>query len=187
MAFYCDIAPGHPVHGPYHDTEYGFPVETDSELFERLVLEINQAGLSWEGILKKRKAFKKAFDKFNIKKVAKYDATDVARIMDDEGVIRNKLKIEAAIHNAKRIQELQAQYGSFHNWIETQKCRTLDDWVKTFKKDSFKFVGPEIVREFLVSTGYLHGAHRAKCYVNDDIALHRANIRKPIKLKIQKL
>jgi DNA-3-methyladenine glycosylase I len=187
MAFYCDFAPEHPLHGPYHDTEYGFSVETDDELFERLVLEMNQAGLSWEGILKKRKSFRKAYNKFSIKKVAKYADEDIERLMNDEGVIRNKLKIQAAIHNAKRILELQAQFGSFHNWIEAQKCRTIDDWVSVFKKNSFKFVGAEIVREFLVSTGYVRGAHRERCPINDDIAHHRSKIRKPIKLKIQKL
>lgn len=186
MAYYCDIAPGHKLHGPYHEHEYGFPVGSDDELFERLVLEMNQAGLSWEGILKKRKSFKKAYDKFSLKKVAKYTDDDIARIMADEGVVRNKLKIQAAIHNAKRILELQAQFGSFHLWIESQKCRTLDDWVKLFKKNTFKFVGPEIIREFLVSAGYIRGAHRQACFVNDLIEEHKARTRKPIKLKIQK-
>src|SRR5687768_210006 len=100
---YCDIAPGHEFHGPYHDTEYGFPVRDDDRLFERLVLEINQAGLSWLTILKKKEAFRAAFDDFAIDRVARFDARKRARLMENAGIIRNRLKIDAAIENAKRI------------------------------------------------------------------------------------
>ena len=104
MSHYCDIAPGHYLHGPYHDKEYGFPVLEDSVLFERLILEINQAGLSWLTILKKRKTINEAYNKFNIDEVASYEEVDMKRLLSDPGVIRNRLKISAAIYNAKQIK-----------------------------------------------------------------------------------
>ena len=97
---YCDIAPTHEWHGPYHDTEYGFPLEDDATLFERLVLEINQAGLSWLTILKKREAFRRAYDGFDPEVVARYGARERRRLLADAGIVRNRLKIEAAIANA---------------------------------------------------------------------------------------
>src|SRR5882762_4569936 len=105
---YCAAAPGHPFHGPYHDGEYGFPSRDDRVLFERLVLEINQAGLSWLTILKKRQAFTAAYDGFDIDKVAAYGDEDVARLLADAGIIRNRLKIAAAIENARRLQQIIA-------------------------------------------------------------------------------
>ena len=96
---YCDVAPGHPDHGPYHDSEYGFPLSRDSELFERLTLDINQAGLSWLTILRKRDAFRKAFEGFDPARVAKYGARERRRLMKDAGIIRNRLKIDAVIEN----------------------------------------------------------------------------------------
>src|SRR6476661_11054319 len=105
------------LHKAYHDNLYGFPIHDDDELFCRLVLEINQAGLSWETILKKETTFRKAYHNFNIKKVASYTDKDKQRLMDDPGIIRNRLKIEAAIHNAKTIQALQKEYGSFAKWL----------------------------------------------------------------------
>ncbi len=101
MTTYCDIAPGHPFHGPYHDNEYGFPVREDDRLFERLVLEINQAGLSWLTILKKREAFREAFDDFQLERVARYDARRRAKLLQNAGIIRNRLKVDAAVENAK--------------------------------------------------------------------------------------
>ncbi|MGB8714154.1 MAG: DNA-3-methyladenine glycosylase I, partial [Onishia taeanensis] len=98
MADYCDLAPGHPFHGPYHDHDYGFPVEDDATLFERLVLEINQAGLSWLTVLKKREAFFEAFRGFNVDRVAAFDDDDKARLLSDARIIRNRLKVDAAIH-----------------------------------------------------------------------------------------
>src|SRR6185295_1135649 len=98
---YCDVAPGHEWHGPYHDTEYGFPLSGDAELFERLILEINQAGLSWLTILKKRAAFREAYGGFDPERVARYGARDVKRLLGNAGIIRNRLKVEAAIANAK--------------------------------------------------------------------------------------
>src|SRR5512132_2894265 len=103
MSTYCQFAPGQPFHGPYHDTEYGFPLQDDNLLFERLILEINQAGLSWLTILKKREGFQRAYDYFNLDKVATYGEEDYLRLLNDPGIIRNRLKINAAIENARRI------------------------------------------------------------------------------------
>ncbi|WP_458524474.1 DNA-3-methyladenine glycosylase I [Onishia taeanensis] len=164
MADYCDLAPGHPFHGPYHDHDYGFPVDDDATLFERLVLEINQAGLSWLTILKKREAFFEAFHGFDIDRVAAFDDDDRARLLDDARIIRNRLKVEAAIHNAQVVQRLRREHGSFQAWLEAHHPRPHGDWVTLFKR-TFRFTGPEIVNEFLMSTGYLPGAHRDDCPV----------------------
>ncbi len=146
----------------YHDHEYGFPVSDDNTLFERLILEINQAGLSWTIILNKRAAFQAAYAQFDVAKVAAFDEHDVARLLQDAGIVRNRLKINAAIYNAQQILRLQQQHGSLKNWLDTHHPRSKADWVKLFKKQ-FKFVGGEIVGEFLMSLGYLAGAHDADC------------------------
>jgi DNA-3-methyladenine glycosylase I len=164
MSSYCEAAPGHPFHGPYHDREYGFPLSGDDELFERLVLEINQAGLSWLTILKKREAFRKAYRGFEVDRVARFGERDKLRLMNDAGIIRNRLKIEAAIDNARRVRELRKEYGSFGGWLDANHPLAKEEWVKLFKK-TFRFTGGEIVGEFLMSTGYLPGAHRENCPV----------------------
>lgn len=161
---YCDIAPGHEFHGPYHDTEYGFPVRDDDRLFERLVLEINQAGLSWLTILKKKDAFREAFDGFDVDRVARFDARKRARLMENAGIIRNRLKVDAAIENARRIRELRLTHGSFAAWLDAHHPRTAEAWVKLFRK-TFVFTGGEITGSFLLSTGYLPGAHQTDCPV----------------------
>ena len=168
MSGYCRVAPGHPFHGPYHDGEYGFPVADDRGLFERLVLEINQAGLSWLTILRKREAFQKAFHGFDIARVARYGETDRARLLADSGIIRNRLKVDAAIHNAKVVLDLQKSHGSFAAWIDANHPRPKEEWVKLFKR-TFRFTGGEIVGEFLMSTGYLPGAHAEDCPVHKKI------------------
>ena len=152
------------VHRHYHDTEYGFPIHDDNLLFARLVLEINQAGLSWETILKKKDNFFKAFDNFQIDKVARYTDAKKAKLMQDAGIIRNRLKIEAAIENAKTIKRIQKEFGSFKNWLDQHHPMTKEEWVKLFKQN-FRFTGGEIVNEFLMSTGYLPGAHSEDCPV----------------------
>ena len=172
MIGYCDIAPGCEWHGLYHDTEYGFPTDDEAALFERLVLEINQAGLSWLTILKKRAGFVAAFERFDVDKVANYGDCDRARLLDDPGIIRNKLKVNAAIHNAGVIRELRASHGSFFDWLTEQQKHNRnnkDDWVNLFKK-TFKFTGDKITGEFLMSTGFLPGAHRESCPVFAEIA-----------------
>ena len=165
---YCGIAAGHPFHGPYHDQEYGFPVRDDDRLFERLMLEINQAGLSWLTILKKREGFRRAYADFDVDRVADFDETDRARLLGDAEVIRNRLKVNAAIHNARAIQMLRHEFGSFTAWLDAHHPRTKEEWVKLFKS-VFRFTGGEITREFLVSTGYLPDAHVSGCPILDQI------------------
>ncbi|HWA57989.1 MAG TPA: DNA-3-methyladenine glycosylase I [Gemmatimonadales bacterium] len=164
MTTYCDIAPGHEWHGPYHDREYGFPLRGDAELFERLVLEINQAGLSWLTILKKRAAFTEAYDGFDPEIVARYTARDVKRLLGNAGIIRNRLKIEAAIANAKTVLALRESHGGFHEWLLAHHPLGKPEWVKLFKQ-TFRFTGGEIVGEFLLSTGWIPGAHVERCPV----------------------
>ncbi|AWU94202.1 DNA-3-methyladenine glycosylase I [Azospirillum ramasamyi] len=162
---YCAAAPGHPLHGPYHDGEYGFPSGDDRVLFERLVLEINQAGLSWLTILKKRAAFRAAFDDFDIDRVAAYGEADRARLLADAGIIRNRLKVDAVIENARRIIALRQTHGSFDGWLRAHHPLTKAEWVKLFGR-TFRFTGGEIVGEFLMSLGYLPGAHQPDCPVH---------------------
>ena len=188
MASYCNLARGHEWHGPYHDTEYGFPLTGDAELFERLVLEINQAGLSWLTILRKRAAFRAAYDGFDPERIAGYGKRQVRRLLADAGIIRNRLKVEAAIANANAILALRASHGSFAKWLDAHaqvdggkaqgktqgrkdaktarggRPRTREEWVGLFKQ-TFRFTGGEIVGEFLLSTGYLPGAHQETCPV----------------------
>jgi DNA-3-methyladenine glycosylase I len=159
------------IHKEYHDKHYGFPIYDDNELFCRLVLEINQAGLSWTTILNKQEKFRKAYHHFDIKKVATYSDKDFNRLMNDAGIIRNRLKINAAIENAKTILQIQKEFKSFKNWLDHHHLRleslgvkTKEEWTKLFKK-TFRFTGGEIVNEFLVSTGYLPNAHEESCPV----------------------
>ena len=168
---YCDYIRSEAARAPhisYHDTEYGYPADDDSVLFERLILEINQAGLSWETILKKRSGFRAAYDDFDVERVARYDETEVARLLADPGIIRNRLKVAAAIHNAKVILTLQGEFGSFAAWLDNSHPLPKADWVKLFKR-TFKFTGGEIVGEFLMSLGYLPGAHDEHCPVGRQI------------------
>ncbi len=171
---YCDFAPGHPLHGPYHDHEYGFAQRDESVLFERLLLEINQAGLSWETILRKRDGFRRAYDGFDVDKVADYGESDRARLLADAGIIRNRLKVDAAIHNARVIRGLRDTHGGFAQWLDAHareggKPRDKASWVKLFKR-TFRFTGGEITGEFLMSLDYLPGAHRADCPAFESIA-----------------
>jgi DNA-3-methyladenine glycosylase I len=163
-AAYCRLAPGHLVHAGYHDTEYGFPANAESVLFERLVLEINQAGLSWLTILNKRAHFRSAYAGFDVDRVAGFGPDDVARLLADPGVIRNRLKIDSAVENARRIQDLRRSHGSFANWLETHHPRSIEAWTQLFRR-TFRFTGGQIVNEFLLSLGYLPGAHEPDCPV----------------------
>lgn len=156
------------VHRHYHDHEYGFPIEDDNALFGRLILEINQAGLSWTTILNKKEHFHRAYSGFDIRKVANYTDSDRQRLLADEGIIRNRLKVEAAIFNAQKILELQSEHGSFRNWLDGHHPKDRAEWVKLFKK-TFRFTGGEITNEFLVSTGYLPGAHIEECPVYQQV------------------
>ena len=165
---YCGAAEHHPLHGAYHDEEYGFPITDDDRLFERLVLEINQAGLSWLTILRKRDGFRTAYDHFDVRTVANYSDADRGRLMGDVGIIRNRLKIEAAIHNAGMFLKLQESQGSVADWLASHHPKSKEDWVRLFKK-TFRFTGGEITGEFLMSIGYLPGSHDPACPVFDRI------------------
>ncbi len=162
MSGYCRIAPGHPVHHLYHATEYGFPRRDEAVLFERLCLEIMQAGLSWEIVLKRRAGMRAAFSGFVVDRIAAYGAADTARLLADPAIIRNRLKVAAIIANARRVQELRSSHGGFAGWLDAHHPRARPDWVKLFR-DTFRFTGGEIVGEFLMSLGYLPGAHAPDC------------------------
>lgn len=169
---YCQYVLNEPedsVHKRYHDTEYGFPLTDDNQLFGRLVLEINQAGLSWTTILKKAANFHAAYHNFDIASVANYIEADRLRLMADASIIRNRLKINAAIVNAQRLLVMQQEFGSFKNWLDNHRSLTKEQWIKLFKK-TFLFTGGEIVNEFLMSTAYLSGAHEEICPIYGNIA-----------------
>jgi DNA-3-methyladenine glycosylase I len=172
MSGYCLIAPGHPVHHSYHTTEYGFPSADETVLFERLCLEIMQAGLSWELVLKRRDGMRAAFAGFAVDAVAAMGAADEARLLADARIIRNRLKVAAIIENARRIQALRASHGGFAAWLDAQHPLEKPAWVKLFGK-TFKFTGGEIVGEFLMSLGYLPGAHAEDCPVHKRIVKAR--------------
>jgi DNA-3-methyladenine glycosylase I len=171
MTTYCEYIRSHPediLNKAYHDTEYGFPLNEDNLLFERFVLEINQAGLSWITILKKQENFRRAYAGFDLRTVAGFGESDRARLLADAGIIRNRLKVKAAIANARRILEIQEEFGSFKAWLDAHHPRPLEEWAKLFKKN-FVFTGGQIVNEFLLSTGYLPGAHDRDCPIYDRI------------------
>lgn len=159
---YCKNLPTDNIHRIYHDQFYGVELTDDFELFGRLILEINQAGLSWDTILKKQTFFFDAFDCYDFHKIAKYDELKIESLLENKGIIRNKLKIKAVIYNANKVIEIVEENGSFLNWLKLQGEITLDEWVKLFKKN-FKFVGKEIVNEFLMSINLLPGAHDIDC------------------------
>jgi DNA-3-methyladenine glycosylase I len=169
---YCKIAPKHPVHAGYHNSEYGFPVSDERVLFERLSLEIMQAGLSWEIVLKKRKALNKVFDGFRASKIAAYGAKDVERLLKDENIIRNRLKIQAIIANAQIVFAMRRTHGGFAGWLVAHGTQSKMEWVKLFRK-TFKFTGGEITGEFLMSVGILPGAHDPACAVYKKIAVQK--------------
>lgn len=165
---FCSTQEAYNVNKIYHDTEYGFPIEDDDMLFGRLILEINQAGLSWTTILNKKENFYQAYSNYNITTVAAYTEIDRERLLSNTGIIRNKLKVKAAIYNANQILELQAEHGSFKSWLDTNHPLTREEWVKLFKK-TFKFTGGEITNEFLMSSGYLKGSHSSDCPIYDKV------------------
>lgn len=175
MATYCEYCNTHPedtFNRNYHDTQYGFPIVDDNLLFERLILEINQAGLSWITILKKAGNFHLAYDQFDINKVAGYGEAERTRLLADKGIIRNRIKVDAAIENARRIQTLCIYFGSFRGWLDANHPQTLENWSRLFKQ-TFQFTGGKIVNEFLLSTGYMPGAHTPDCPVYNRVVAMR--------------
>jgi len=169
MSSYCDFAVGNEIHGPYHDRVHGFPTEVESELFERFLLEINQAGLSWNLVLKKREGLHAAYSGFVVEQVAAYGEEDRARLLEDPGIIRNRLKVNAAIVNARTLLAMRDSHGGFAAWLRANHPMKKADWVKLFK-NTFNFTGGEITGEFLMSIGYLPFSHRVDCPVFKEIA-----------------
>ncbi|MEN9338069.1 MAG: hypothetical protein RIQ41_383 [Candidatus Parcubacteria bacterium] len=164
-AYVASITDPSDVDKIYHDHHYGVRIESDDELFGRLLMEINQAGLSWRTILMKEKGFRSAYDNFSIKKIALYDHKDIERLLSDASIIRNRLKVRAVIHNAQAISEIQKEFGSFRRWLDVHAKEFGADkhaWVSLFKKH-FTFVGGEIVGEFLMSIDLLPGSHDDTC------------------------
>lgn len=169
-----------PLYMEYHDKEWGKPVYDDETLFEFLILETFQAGLSWITILRKRENFRKAFDKFNYKKIAKYNDDKLAELMEDPGIIRNRLKVQAAVTNAKAFMKVQKEFGSFSKYIwdfvggkpivNHPKSLTgvpattpLSDAIsKDLKKRGFKFVGSTVIYAHMQATGMVND-HVADC------------------------
>ena len=173
---YCENLEGDNLHKIYHDNHYGFLIDSDNELFGRLILEINQAGLSWSTILKKQEGFRELYDQFDISVIANYKEEKIQELLSDPRVIRNKLKVNAVIHNAQQILILKKEFGSFKGWIDSHHPKSLPEWVKIFKK-TFKFVGGEIVNEFLMSTGYLPGAHQESCRIFAKVELFNTKVK----------
>jgi DNA-3-methyladenine glycosylase I len=170
-----------PLYVKYHDEEWGVPVKDDKTLFEFLILETFQAGLSWITILRKRENFREAFDDFDYKKIAKYDQSKIDSLLQNEGIIRNKLKVHAAVTNAKLFMEIQKEFGSFSNYIwefvnhkpikNVWKTHTdapattamSDALSKDLKKRGFKFVGSTVVYAHMQATGMVND-HIENCF-----------------------
>jgi DNA-3-methyladenine glycosylase I len=172
MSSYCSIAPEDAVHEAYHATEYGFPQRDESVIFERLCLEIMQAGLSWGLVLRRRETMRRAFAFYDVDRIAAMGPDDEARLLADPGIIRNRLKVKAIIENAQRVKAMRESHGGFASWLDAHHPREKDEWVKLFR-GTFKFTGGEIVGEFLMSLGYLHGAHSADCPIYSKILASR--------------
>ena len=165
----------------YHDKEWAVPVRDDRKLFEMLILEGAQAGLSWATILKRRKTYRKAFDNFNVKKISEYNSKDIKRLLNDKGIIRNKLKVTATILNAKKFLEIQKEFGSFnkyiwkfvnHNPIQNKfkklkeipaNTKESDEMSKDLKERGFKFVGTTICYAFMQAVGMTND-HVVDCF-----------------------
>lgn len=181
----CEWAVNSEMMSEYHDHEWGKPLHDDGRLFEFLILEGMQAGLSWSTILKKREAFRKAFADFNVHKVAEFTPENVAELMQDSGIIRNRLKIEASINNARRFIEVVGEFGSFDNyiWGFVNHQPIVNHWNKLsdipaktglsdkisadLKKRGFKFVGSTIVYAHMQATGMVND-HLVHCFCHPD-------------------
>lgn len=184
MILKCGWCHGNELYENYHDTEWGVPVYDDNTLFEFLLLETFQAGLSWITILKKRENFRKALDNFNYKKIAKYDAKKIESLLNNAGIVRNKLKINATITNAQAFMKVQDEFGSFSKYIwgfvdgkpiknnvenyKTAPATTpLSDKIsKDLKQRGFKFVGPTVVYAHMQATGMVND-HEVSCFRHD--------------------
>jgi len=177
----CPWPTDDPLMVAYHDNEWGKPVHDDRKIFEFLILEIFQAGLSWRTVLHKREQFRKAFAGFDYRKVARFTNRDVARLLKDAGIIRNRMKIEAAIANAQRYLEVRKEFGTFSrymwSWVDGRpilhRIRTLKDypsstdeamaWAKDLKQRGFKFLGPTVVYAHMQAVGMVND-HSVNCF-----------------------
>jgi len=177
----CEWANSNPLEIQHHDEEWGVPVHDDRMLFEMLILESAQSGLSWATILKKRDGYLKAFDKFEAEKIAKYSPKKIESLLNDPGIVRNKLKINATIENAKKFLEIQEEYGSFNKYIWSfvdgktiqNKWKSLSEvpsstpeseqMSKELKKKGFKFVGPTTCYAFMQAVGMVND-HTVSCF-----------------------
>ena len=159
---YCQNQPEESIHRWYHDTVYGRMSKNDNELFGRLIMEINQAGLSWNIVLRKYDGIKKAYGDFDILKISHFDDQKISHLMNDKNIIRHELKIRCIVYNASQILRIQKEFGTFQRWILENRQNSIENWTKLFKKN-FKFVGKEIVKEFLISNGIIEGAHNKDC------------------------
>lgn len=168
MGSYCDYARTDPLHRDYHDREHGFPSRDERVLFERLIMEISQAGLSWGTVLRKRDSLRAAYADYEVDRVAAFGDRDRERLLADPGVIRNRRKVAAAIENARTIQRLRDSHGGFAAWLDAHHPMIRADWVRLMKQ-TFRHVGGEITNEFLSSLGYLPGAHVTDCPVYQDM------------------
>ena len=169
MSWYCDVAPGHPLHGPYHDREYGFPLHDEARLLERLALEILQAGLNWELVLRKRPGIVDAFEGFDVDRVADFGEDRVEELLRDERIVRNRLKVRAIVHDANVVRGFRDSHDGFARWLAAHHPLDKPGWVRLFKQ-TFRFTGGEITGELLMSIGYLPGAHREDCPAFAEIA-----------------
>lgn len=177
----CGWCEGDPLYEAYHDLEWGVPVYDDATLFEFLILETFQAGLSWITILRKRENFRKAFDQFDYKKIAQYGQDEIDTLLQDPGIIRNKLKVHATITNAQAFMEIQNEFGSFSDYIwgfvdgnpikntlnnykEAPATTVLSDTIsKDLKKRGFKFVGSTVIYAHMQATGMVND-HEVSCF-----------------------
>ena len=181
----CSWAASSEIYSRYHDEEWGKPLHDDQKLFEFLILEGMQAGLSWITILKKRETFRIAFDGFDVKKVAAYDSGKVEELMNNPGIIRNRLKVEAAVNNARRFLEIVAEFGSFDTYIwgfvghqpiinhweqltDVQATTELSDQISAdLKRRGFKFVGSTVVYSHMQATGMVND-HLVSCFCHPE-------------------
>ena len=179
-------APGDAKYLKYHDEEWGVPVKNDRTIFEFLTLEAFQAGLSWQIILRKRDNFRKAFAKFDPKKIAGFTTRDIRRLMGDAGIVRNRAKIEATINNARRFLEVQKEFGTFSaymwSWVKgktiVHRLRSLRDfptqieeavaWSKDLKARGFRFLGPTVIYAHMQATGMVND-HVVGCFRRDEV------------------
>lgn len=182
----CPWCGSDPVYIKYHDTVWGVPEHNDKKLFEKLLLDGAQAGLSWITILKKQQNYRKAFDNFNASKIAKYDQKKIDELMNNPGIVRNKLKINAFITNAKAYLETRREFGSFDNYIWRfsdykvidNKLKSLkeaptksdisDELSRDLKKRGFKFVGSTIVYAFMQAIGMVND-HLIDCFRHEEV------------------